>query len=88
MQWAEQHRVLGHSSRLGGPYRVLRTPFWREPMQALSPRSGVTTVVVMKAAQMGATEFSLNALGFYLHLAPAGILDAAGHRQKGPHRAK
>ncbi len=72
--WAESRRVLGHSSRLGGPYRVIRTPFWREPMEALSPRSGVQTVVIMKAAQMGATEFSLNALGYYLDLAPAAIL--------------
>ena len=72
--WAESRRVLGHSSRLGGPYRVIRTPFWREPMEALSPRSGVTTIIVEKAAQMGATEFSLNALGYYLDLAPAAIL--------------
>jgi phage terminase large subunit GpA-like protein len=74
VQWAESRRVLGHSSRLGGPYRVMRTPFWREPMEALSPRSGVQTVVIMKAAQMGATEFSLNCLGYYLDLAPAAIL--------------
>ena len=53
-RWAESRRVLGHSSRLGGPYRVIRTPFWREPMEALSPRSGVQTVVIEKAAQMGA----------------------------------
>ncbi len=72
--WAESRRVLGHSSRLGGPYRVIRTPFWREPMEALSPRSGVQTVVIMKAAQMGATEFTLNVLGYYLDLAPAAIL--------------
>ena len=52
----------------------IRTPFWREPMEALSPRSGVQTVVIMKAAQMGATEFSLNVLGYYLDLAPAAIL--------------
>ena len=72
--WAESRRVLGHSSRLGGPYRGQRTPFWREPKQALSPRSGVTTVIIEKAAQMGCTEISLNALGFYLDLAPAAIL--------------
>jgi phage terminase large subunit GpA-like protein len=74
VQWAESRRVLGHSSRLGGPYRVIRTPFWKEPMEALSPRSNVQRVVIMKAAQMGCTEIALNALGFYLDLAPAAIL--------------
>ena len=60
--WSEQYRVLGHRSRLAGPYRAIRTPYWREPMDALSPDSGVQTVVVMKGAQLGASEFLLNVL--------------------------
>jgi phage terminase large subunit GpA-like protein len=72
--WAEQHRILGHSSRLSGPYRVVRTPYWQEVMDALSPRSTVQTVVVMKAAQLGASEFLLNVLGYHLDLAPSPIL--------------
>jgi phage terminase large subunit GpA-like protein len=73
-QWAENTRVLGHSSRLSGPYRVSHTPYWREPMDALSPRSGVQQVVLMKGAQIGATEFLLNVLGFHLDIAPSPIL--------------
>ena len=72
--WAEANRILGHSSRLSGPYRVVRTPYWREVMDALSPRSGVQTVVVMKGAQVGASEFLLNVLGYHLDLAPSPIL--------------
>jgi phage terminase large subunit GpA-like protein len=72
--WSESSRVLGHSSRLSGPYRVIRTPYWREPMDALSPASGVQTVVIMKGAQLGASEFLLNVLGFHLDLAPSPIL--------------
>jgi phage terminase large subunit GpA-like protein len=72
--WAETNRTLGHSSRLSGLYRVIRTPYWREVMDALSPRSGVQTVVVMKGAQLGASEFLLNVLGYYLDLAPSPIL--------------
>jgi phage terminase large subunit GpA-like protein len=73
-QWAERDRLLGHSSRLSGPYRTIRTPYWREPMQALSPRSTVQRVVLMKGAQLGATELALNTIGFYLRHAPAPIL--------------
>jgi phage terminase large subunit GpA-like protein len=73
-QWAEANRILGHSSRLSGPYRVIRTAYWREPMDALSPASGVQTVVIMKGAQLGASEFLLNVLGFHLDLAPSPIL--------------
>jgi phage terminase large subunit GpA-like protein len=73
-EWAEANRVLGHSSRLSGPYRVIRTPYWREPMEALSPRSSVQTVVIQKGAQVGASEFLLSVLGYYLDLAPSAIL--------------
>jgi phage terminase large subunit GpA-like protein len=37
-------------------------------------RSGVQTVVVMKA-QLGASEFLLNVLGYHLDLAPSPILE-------------
>jgi phage terminase large subunit GpA-like protein len=72
--WAERDRVLGHSSRLSGPYKCAVTPFWRAPMEDLSPRSPVQTVIVQKGAQMGASEFALNVIGFYLSISPAPIL--------------
>ena len=43
-------------------------------MEACSPRSDVQTVVIQKAAQLGASEFLLNVLGYHLHLAPSPIL--------------
>jgi phage terminase large subunit GpA-like protein len=43
-------------------------------MNALSPRSNVQTVIVQKGAQLGASEFLLNVLGFYLDVAPSPIL--------------
>jgi phage terminase large subunit GpA-like protein len=72
--WSEATRILGHSSRLSGPYRVIRTPYWKEPMDALSPNSGVQQVIIQKGAQLGASEFLLNVLGYYLDLAPSPIL--------------
>jgi phage terminase large subunit GpA-like protein len=73
-EWAEQHRILGNSSRLGGPYRVRMTPFWREPQELLSPRSPVQRVIVMKSAQMGGTEIALNTIGYYMAAAASPIL--------------
>jgi hypothetical protein len=90
--WAEQSRILGHSSRLSGPYRVIRTPFWREPMDALSPASGAQTGGGDEGgAQLGASEFLLNLLGFHIGLAPslkalAGIV--RGSKLRPPNRLR
>ena len=73
-EWAEEHRILGSSSRLSGAYRVARTPFWAEVMDNLGPHSGVTTTVLQKSTQVGATEFLLCVMGYYLHLVPSAIL--------------
>ena len=43
-------------------------------MDCLSPNSGVEQTIIQKAAQTGASEFSLNVIGFYLSIAPAPIL--------------
>jgi phage terminase large subunit GpA-like protein len=47
-QWADQHRVLGPSSPMPGPWRTAVAPFLREIMDGLSPDSGVDMVAVMK----------------------------------------
>lgn len=73
-QWAEEHRILGTSSRLAGPYRTARTPYWLEAMEALSPRSEVQQVVIMKGTQLGASEIALNVLGFHLDVLPSPVL--------------
>jgi phage terminase large subunit GpA-like protein len=43
-------------------------------MDNLGPHSSVTTTVLMKGTQLGATEFLLCVLGYYLHLVPSAIL--------------
>jgi phage terminase large subunit GpA-like protein len=74
VEWSEQHRILGHSSRLSGLYRARITPFWREPMALLSPSSPIQRVVIQKAAQMGCSELALNTAAFYLAAAPSPVL--------------
>jgi phage terminase large subunit GpA-like protein len=56
-EWAEEHRILaGQAAAEPGPWRNERTPYLREIMDLLSPRSPVHTVVFMKGSQVGATE--------------------------------
>ncbi len=71
-EWAEAHRILSPiSSNEAGPYRVARTPYWREPMDALSVHSPVERVTIMKGAQLGATELGNNWIGYIVDVCPA-----------------
>ncbi len=74
-QWADAHRVLtGKSSQEVGRWRTSRTPYAREPMDALSVHSPVQKVVVMAAIQMLKTEIGLNWTGYIIDHAPAPLL--------------
>jgi phage terminase large subunit GpA-like protein len=62
--WADQHRVLGNLSAEPGRWRTSRVPYLREPMDCLSTSSGVEKTILMKGAQVGATETALNFIGY------------------------
>lgn len=63
-EWAEQHRFLSSTeSAEPGRYRVSRTPYAREPQDAMSTRSPVEEVVLQWAAQTGKTNLMLNCIG-------------------------
>lgn len=65
--WADAHRVLSpKSSSEAGPWRTTRTPYLREPMDALAESSQVERVVFQKSAQMGVTELAVNWLGYIM----------------------
>jgi phage terminase large subunit GpA-like protein len=74
-QWADRHRVLStKGSAEPGPWRTVRTPYLREPMECLSPTSPYRRVVLMFGSQLGKTEVVLNWLGAIIHLWPAPTL--------------
>ncbi|MBL8235331.1 MAG: phage terminase large subunit family protein, partial [Bryobacterales bacterium] len=74
-QWADQHRRLStKSASEPGPWRTSRTPYLREIMDCLSPRSLVERVVFMKGSQLGATECGNNWIGYVIHHAPGPML--------------
>lgn len=71
-EWADQHRELtGKQASERGRYRTSRTPFLREIMDCFSATSRVTDVVLMKSSQVGATEGTVNILGYIMDHAPA-----------------
>jgi phage terminase large subunit GpA-like protein len=69
-EWADQHRVLPSTSAEPGPWRTARTPYLAEIMDCLSTGSPCERVVLVKGAQLGATEAALNWLGYIIHHAP------------------
>lgn len=72
---ADAYRILtSKGSGEPGRWRTERTPYLREPMDALSARSPVQRVVMMFAAQLGKTEVGLNWIQYVIQRAPAPML--------------
>lgn len=74
-EWADKYRVLSSKSASEpGRWRTDRTPYLKEIMDCLSPKSPVQKVVFMKGAQIGGTECGNNWLGYVMHKAPGPIM--------------
>ncbi len=74
-EWAERGRVLsGKDSAEPGPYRVVRTPYAREPMDCLSQTSRVEEVVLMWGAQTSKTTIGGNWLGYLIATNPGPVM--------------
>ena len=70
-EWAERNRVLsGKDSSEPGPYRVSRTPYAREPQDALSAYSPVEEVVLMWGAQTSKSTIGMNWIGSWIDMQP------------------
>ena len=84
-EWADRSCWLtSRTSNEVGRYSSLRTPYIREPLEALSPRvrdengnwktSEIETVVLMKGAQLGGTLGLLYWLGYNIDVEPGPFL--------------
>lgn len=74
-EWADHNRYLSSiSSAQPGLWRTDKTPYLREIMDNLSPRSRYQKIVVKKASQQGFTEAALNCVGTYIDISPSPIL--------------
>jgi phage terminase large subunit GpA-like protein len=73
--WSDRYRILaGRHSAEAGPWKTSRTPYLREIMDHLSLSSRAERVVLMKGAQIGATEAGNNWVGYVIHHAPGPML--------------
>ena len=73
-QWAEAKRRLSpESSAEPGPWRISRTPYLKEPMDAFTDPK-VRRIVIWAASQVGKTEVELNAIGYIIDEDPGSIL--------------
>ena len=75
--WTERYRVLesaAGSTAEPGPYRFRRTPYWLEVAEVLSPGHPCETVVLMKGAQVGATELGMSWIGYAIDEDPTAMM--------------
>lgn len=74
-EWADLKRILStKSSAMPGNYRTSLTPYLKEIMDNLSEYSPYEKIVLMKAAQIGATEAAINFLGYTIDISPCPVL--------------
>jgi phage terminase large subunit GpA-like protein len=74
-EWADQHRILGgRSGHAAIHWRNDTTPYLRDIMDALGPRTTWRRVVFQAGTQLGKTECGLNWIAFIMHHTPGPIL--------------
>lgn len=73
-EWSEEFMVMPKSAPHPGPFRYERTPYARRIAQVLSPGHPCKRVVARVASQMFKTQSAINAIGAWIHRAPANIL--------------
>lgn len=74
-QWADAKRRLSpKQSAEPGAWRTSRNPLLREPMDALSARSGVHDLALCWPIQFGKTEVALNTVGYTMDHDPCPVM--------------
>lgn len=74
-EWADRYRVLSpQAASEHGPWQTSRTPYLREPMDALSANSPLQEVVLVFGSQLGKSESVNNWIGYTMDICPAPTL--------------
>lgn len=78
-EWAEENRYLSpESSAEVGPWRVSRTPYLREPLDAFTDPK-VRRIVLVSSSQVGKSELENNIIGYIIDQDPGSILFIQPH---------
>lgn len=72
-QWMEEHRVLGESSPIKGPYRFENAPYLRDIAESFTDPD-FRVGVVLKGARVGYTEVVNGEIGYIIDRDPGNIL--------------
>ncbi len=73
-EWAEKHRRLSSETAAEpGRYRLSRTPYLRDPMNAFTDPK-IRRLIMVAASQVGKSEFINNAIGYIIDQDPGSIL--------------
>lgn len=74
-EWSDANRYLSsEASAESGRWRTERVPYTRAIMEALTPGSPYTKVVLMKGSQIAGTEIGNNLIGYIIDRTPGPIL--------------
>ncbi|MBI3446178.1 MAG: phage terminase large subunit family protein [Magnetospirillum sp.] len=74
-QWADDHVVISAGPQeFRGPYNSDRFPYFRRPLEVLSPEHPCREVVISASAQVGKTTLAQIFVGGVMHQAPAETL--------------
>jgi phage terminase large subunit GpA-like protein len=74
-EWADRHRWLtSKQSGEPGQWRTARNPILGEIMDACGLDNGVREIWLMKSVQGGASESTVNVLGYYMQHAPCPVM--------------
>jgi len=82
-EWAEKYRVLTSDiTAFPGKATFNRFPFWREPLDLLSPDDPTRIITIMGSAQIGkSTNFIENGIGFIIKNHPSNIVLTSADQQ-------
>lgn len=79
-EWAERNRVLTSvATPFPGKWSWKRSPFWRKPLDMMSPLDPTQRIAIMKATQVGfTTAFLQNFIGYGIACDPHPMLNVTG----------
>ena len=73
-EWADKYRRLSpESSAEAGPWRTKRTPYLKEPMDAMTDPK-VRNIVIVAASQVGKSEAEMNFIGYIIDQDPGSTM--------------
>jgi len=82
-EFCDGHLQLSSRDAEPGPYRLSRTPYAKEPMDACSPSSKYRKIVLWTGTQLMKTQVELNVVYYYAVNSPTSILFVFSNAEQG-----